>query len=163
MAYALGLGYIYNVYMLLLFSVLLWKRIYNLVLNIHVLGSTVFVQSLGTISSNDLTKSQLVMEFRDILESFGRIIIRVKVSLFYCFIIRLTYFYKHVFCEHSMQDFYDGFHYFNVHKVIMARVKKLQQSINGSMCPYTGMHICRDLGFICAGIDWCIYVCIYCY
>jgi len=85
MAYTLGLGYIYNVYMLLLFSVLLWKRIYNLVLNIHVLGSTVFVQSLGTISSNDLTKSQLVMEFRDILESFGRIIIRVKVSvlLFY--------------------------------------------------------------------------------
>lgn len=81
MAYTLGLGYIYNVYMLLLFSVLLWKRIYNLVLNIHVLGSTVFVQSLGTISSNDLTKSHLVMEFRDILESFGRIIIRVKVSV----------------------------------------------------------------------------------
>jgi len=49
MAYTLGLGYIYNVYMLLLFRVLLRIRIYILVLNIQALRSAVFLQSLGTI------------------------------------------------------------------------------------------------------------------
>lgn len=48
------------------------------------------------------------------------------------------------------------------HKMITARVKKVQQNINASIRPYMGMYICRDLGRIFVGIYWCIYVCIYC-
>lgn len=47
------------------------------------------------------------------------------------------------------------------HKMITASVKKVQQNINDSICPYMGMYICRDLGSIFVGICWCIYVCIY--
>lgn len=47
------------------------------------------------------------------------------------------------------------------HKMITARVKKVQQNINDSICPYMGMYICRDLGSIfvgSAGVYMCAYM-----